>query len=99
MKISNCPKSAQALAYEESAGGVVTALCKAGLEIGDTFIAFPNHLLNSVTWVVGWKYEIFAGEERRWMDRDEIYEMNALKRLLNRLTKMGGRQDLAEEFN
>lgn len=92
MRISNCKAGAKAIGHDECAGGIVTNLCKLGLEIGDTHIAFPDHLLNSVTWVVGWKHEILFDEERRWQSQDEINEMKALGRLLARLEKLGGRQ-------
>lgn len=93
--IRNIKAGARAIGYEETAGGIVTYLCKEhGLVIGNSSLEFPDYLLNTVTWVVGDKYDILAGEDPRWLDADEINEMRALKRLLDRLTKMGGVQEL-----
>jgi len=93
--ITNIKASAKALGYDEAAGGIVTQLCGEGLVLTATSIAFPEHLLNSVTWVVAWKHEILFDEERAYQTKDEINEMRALKRLLDRLKAMGG-QDVLE---
>jgi hypothetical protein len=97
--IRNIPASATALGYELSEGSVVSAMAKDGLDIGDTYIAFPEEMLDSLTWVVGWKHEIIAGEDRRYLEQSEINEMKALKRLLVRLEKLGGRENLADKYD
>lgn len=90
IKITNIPASARALGADSSVGGVIHELEKEGLTITNTSIEFPEHLLNSITWVVGWKWEVLYYEDREWQTKQEINEMKALKRLLDRLKKMGG---------
>lgn len=96
--IRNIPASAKALAYEVDERTAVSEMVKHGLDIGDTYIAFPEEMLDSLTWVVGWKHELIAGEDRRWLDESEVNEMKALKRLLVRLEKLGGRQILSDKY-
>lgn len=99
MKITNIPAGARALAHDIGNEGVVDAMRADGLEIEERHIAFPDHMLNSVTWVVGWKWEILYYEDRRDQTPSEINEMEALKRLLTRLKKLGGAEDLAQKYD
>lgn len=89
IKISNVPAGAQALAHDLCAGGVVDQMCAHGLVIGDKSLEFPDYLLNTLTWTVNWRWEIFD-DDRDYLEPDERNEMNALKRLKDRLNKMGG---------
>ena len=93
-----CPAAARALGFESGENGLVGRLEAAGLVITDTGVQFPAGLLNSVTALVTEKWEIIDGEDRRWLDSSEINEMNALKRLLDRLHLRGGVDKLDPKY-
>lgn len=93
-----CPAVSGVLDLDASSpDSIVALLVGQGLVLDHSGISFPAYLLNSVTWVVAWKHEIIDGEDRRWLSDGEKNEMRNLKRLLDKLKALGGRDEL--EFN
>jgi hypothetical protein len=93
MRIPNVDTRATALGYYTSEG-IVGDLCAAGLVIGDDYIEFPDSILDSVTWAIGWRHELCDPE-----DAHDANEYEALGYVLRALYRRGGKQELAPEFN
>jgi hypothetical protein len=93
MRIPNVDIEATALGYYTSEG-IVGDLCAAGLVIGDDYIEFPDSILDSVTWMIGWRHELCDPN-----DQHDEREYWALDYVLRGLYRRGGKQNLAPEYN
>ena len=98
MKIHNVNVDATAIGLYTD-GGLFGDLERAGLVIGSDSIEFPDSILDSVTWAVGWRHEITDPGDGFGVTDGEILEHEELGRLLDRLYRAGGKQELAPEFN
>jgi|APGre2960657404_1045060.scaffolds.fasta_scaffold02951_9 hypothetical protein len=98
--IKNIKASAKALAFENKAGGLGDLLIADGLHIENSSISFPVELLNSVTFLVTDRWDILNDEAQFGdEDSDDRNERMALKRLMIRLNKIGGVDDLDPKYD
>lgn len=98
MKIRNVNVDATAIGMYTSEG-LFGDLVRAGLVVGSDSIEFPDSILDSVTWAVGWRHEITDPGDGFGVTDEEILEHEEIGRLLDRLYRLGGKQKLAPEFD
>ena len=97
--INGVPAMARALGQGIGEGTLCDSLIADGLVITNTSISIPTELLNSVLWMTTEQWERHRDDLGWDMSSDEINEMNALKRLMDRLKKLGATDDLADKYN
>jgi len=90
IKISNAPAAARVMSQCGDDGtSIVNQLEGVGLVIGKNSISFPDYLLNSVTWVACWNWEMWVTDSGS-LDATDRGEIRVWKRLRDRLKEMGG---------
>ena len=99
--IKNIKAGARALGFERKAGGLGDLLIADGLQIGNSEISFPAELLNSITFLVTDRWALLD-DEKKYDDDEDCDVRNerlALKRLMLRLNKIGGVDELNPKFD